>query len=165
MEENNEISRLSENNDSDEQRREEGPAAATSSQTSNEARINALADLSGGQFDRSTEFDREVVIDHVDDILSTSPTADQTHEERPSSSISPSVNAVAEKPTESPSFIVTGYAMKQELAHWFPQIDADEKKSWRIWISKRSRALLIDNLLFGIQLQALIDGSSCYHCK
>ena len=149
MEENNEISRLSENNDLDEQPREEGPTAATSSQTSNEATVNALAELSSGQFDRSTEFDREVVIDHVDDILSTSPTADQTHEERPSSSISPSVNAVAEKPTEIPSFTVTGYAIKQELAHWFPQIDADDKKSWRIWISKRSRALLIHTGLVG----------------
>ncbi|KAM0798297.1 hypothetical protein BDR22DRAFT_823401 [Usnea florida] len=44
---------------------------------------------------------------------------------------------------DSPSFIATGFARKEQLAHWFPQIEDDENKSWRIWLSKRSRALLL----------------------
>ena len=40
-------------------------------------------------------------------------------------------------------FVVAGFASRAVLARWFPQIDDDESKSWRIWMSKRSRALLL----------------------
>ncbi|KAL6718922.1 hypothetical protein ACLMJK_003157 [Lecanora helva] len=49
-------------------------------------------------------------------------------------------------------FVVTGFADRGELAHWFPQIYDDESKSWRIWISKRSRALLLHTGIVGVIL-------------
>jgi hypothetical protein len=39
------------------------------------------------------------------------------------------------------------FAKRAELSKWFPQINLDENKSWRIWISKRSRALIMHTSL------------------
>ena len=80
------------------------------------------------------------------DTLSTNTYKDQIQELRPSSIISPPVaplDCAHEKLQDNPSFIATGFARKEQLAHWFPQIEDDENKSWRIWLSKRSRALLL----------------------
>jgi hypothetical protein len=41
------------------------------------------------------------------------------------------------------SFRATRFAEKTKLAWWFPQILDDETKNWRIWLSRRSRAILI----------------------
>lgn len=51
-------------------------------------------------------------------------------------------------------FRATGFAAKEELSHWFPQILFDEKKSWRIWLSKRNRALLLHTVVVGAILIA-----------
>ena len=80
------------------------------------------------------------------DTISTNTYEDQMQELRRSSINSLPVdplNCAHEKVQDSPSFIATGFARKEQLAHWFPQIEDDENKSWRIWLSKRSRALLL----------------------
>ncbi|KAK4169634.1 hypothetical protein QBC43DRAFT_295414 [Cladorrhinum sp. PSN259] len=41
------------------------------------------------------------------------------------------------------NFRVANFADKHTLSWWFPKILDDETKSWHIWISKRSRAILI----------------------
>lgn len=121
-------------------------------QISNEATGNASADReTGGPLRQSSESNREVTLNAIN-VLSTSTSADQTHEYRPKSVASPPLNAPECAPVKSedgPSFIVTGFASKDELAHWFPQIEDDENKSWRIWFSKRSRALLLHTGLVG----------------
>jgi hypothetical protein len=45
---------------------------------------------------------------------------------------------------ERRDFRASRFAKKSELSWWFPQIEDDEKRSWRIWLSKRSRALLVN---------------------
>jgi len=55
---------------------------------------------------------------------------------------------------EYEDFRATGFANKHELSRWFPQIEFDERKSWRIWLSKRSRALLINTTVVGAILLA-----------
>ncbi|KAK4224370.1 hypothetical protein QBC38DRAFT_423706 [Podospora fimiseda] len=45
--------------------------------------------------------------------------------------------------TVDESFRVANFADKHTLSWWFPKILDDETKSWHIWISKRSRAILI----------------------
>jgi hypothetical protein len=50
---------------------------------------------------------------------------------------------------EYEDFRATGFANKHELSWWFPQIEFNERKSWRIWLSKRSRALLINTTVVG----------------
>jgi hypothetical protein len=55
---------------------------------------------------------------------------------------------------EYEDFRATGFANKHELSWWFPQIEFDERKSWRIWLSKRSRALLINTTVVGAVLLA-----------
>ena len=89
------------------------------------------------------------------DVSSTSNSSDQALKQRPKSIVSLPGNAAEyspENPKDNPSFIVTGFASKSELAHWFPQIEDDENKSWRIWLSKRSRALLLHTGVVGIIL-------------
>ena len=121
-------------------------------QTSNEDTGSASADLkASGPLRRSSESNREVTSDAIN-VLPTSTSPDQTHDHRPKSISSPLINAPECAPVKSedgPSFIVKGFASKEELARWFPQIEDDEKKSWRIWISKRSRALLLHTGIVG----------------
>lgn len=44
-------------------------------------------------------------------------------------------------------------ADRHNLSLWFPQIDHDEKESWRIWLSRRSRALMLQ---IGITVLVLV---------
>ena len=121
-------------------------------QTSNEAIGNTSADLAtGGSSRQSSESNGKASLNAIN-ALSTSTSADQTQENRPTSIASPPVSAPEcplVKSEDGPSFIVTGFASKEELARWFPQIKDDENKSWRIWFSKRSRALLLRTGLVG----------------
>ncbi|KAK4450480.1 hypothetical protein QBC34DRAFT_460961 [Podospora aff. communis PSN243] len=50
------------------------------------------------------------------------------------------------------SFRVSRFAEKDRLSWWFPQILDDEHKSWRIWLSRRSRAILIQIGVVGVIL-------------
>lgn len=59
---------------------------------------------------------------------------------------SPSTTSAAE------SFRARHFAQRRLLSWWFPRIDDDETKSWRIWASRRSRALMIQILTIGIIL-------------
>ncbi|KAK6225711.1 hypothetical protein QIS74_01758 [Colletotrichum tabaci] len=59
----------------------------------------------------------------------------------------------SEGPTKSTtSFRVHGFADKNTLSGWFPQIKNDENNSWRIWISRRSRALMVQLGIIGLIL-------------
>ena len=119
-------------------------------QTSNETGESTPTEDPGTLF---TQVSREAT-DAID-VLSTSAFVHQTKEQRPSSIVSLPVNApegVPEKIQDSPSFTATGIASKEQLAHWFPQIEDDESKSWRIWLSKRSRALLLHISVVGVIL-------------
>jgi len=57
------------------------------------------------------------------------------------------------KTEQAPDFRASLFA-DRTLSWWFPQIDDDEKKSWRIWLSRRSRALLLQIVLVGAILLA-----------
>ncbi|KAK5653795.1 hypothetical protein OQA88_7953 [Cercophora sp. LCS_1] len=48
------------------------------------------------------------------------------------------------------SFRVASFADRTTLAWWFPQILDDETRSWRIWFSRRSRAMLVQIILIGL---------------
>ncbi|KAH9230485.1 hypothetical protein K456DRAFT_55561 [Colletotrichum gloeosporioides 23] len=50
------------------------------------------------------------------------------------------------------SFRVQRFADRQTLSGWFPQIDNDEKNNWRIWLSRRSRALMVQIGIIGLIL-------------
>jgi hypothetical protein len=52
----------------------------------------------------------------------------------------------------SASFHADFVAERSILSRWFPQINDDETKSWRIWLSRRSRALMIQIGLIGLIL-------------
>ncbi|KAH6889399.1 hypothetical protein B0T10DRAFT_606713 [Thelonectria olida] len=52
----------------------------------------------------------------------------------------------------SASFHAGFVAERSILSRWFPQINDDETKSWRIWLSRRSRALMIQIGLIGLIL-------------
>jgi hypothetical protein len=52
--------------------------------------------------------------------------------------------------TSDGSFAVSGFATKEHLARWLPQID--DKNSWRIWLSKRSIVLALYTMLAGVIL-------------
>ncbi|KAK3339648.1 hypothetical protein B0T25DRAFT_523385 [Lasiosphaeria hispida] len=64
------------------------------------------------------------------------------------------------------SFRATRFAEKTKLAWWFPQILDDETKNWRIWLSRRSRAILIQigvvGLIFTTNLGLTIFAVSRY---
>ena len=70
-----------------------------------------------------------------------------------------------ETPSLNLSFRASRFAERLTLAWWFPQIDDDEEKSWRIWMSRRSRALLtqicllVAVLLTNVALTAFALGS------
>jgi hypothetical protein len=66
----------------------------------------------------------------------------------------PNDKAAQAEVKEYEDFRATGFANKHELSWWFPQIEFDERKSWRIWLSKRSRALLINTTVVGVILLA-----------
>lgn len=61
-----------------------------------------------------------------------------------------SINESNEQPAlPMVDFRATLFAKKSDLSQWFPQIQDDEGDSWRIYLSRRSRALLIQILLVG----------------
>jgi len=49
----------------------------------------------------------------------------------------------------SGDFKVVTFANRDMLAWWFPQIDDDEKSNIRIWLSKRSRTLVVQIVMVG----------------
>ena len=124
--------------------------AAPLRQTSNETTEEILAGDPGTPFTQASSEITDAI-----NVLSVSSSVHQTKEQRPSSIVSLPANApksAPEKLQDSPSFTATGIASKEQLAHWFPQIEDDENKSWRIWLSKRSRALLLHISLVGVIL-------------
>lgn len=50
------------------------------------------------------------------------------------------------------SFKVNQFADQKTLAGWFPQIKNDENSNWRIWFSRRSRALMVQIGIIGLIL-------------
>ncbi|KAI1370753.1 hypothetical protein F4677DRAFT_437391 [Hypoxylon crocopeplum] len=68
--------------------------------------------------------------------------------------------------TDRTPFKAQGFADKESLAGWFPAINDDEKTSWRIRLSKRNRALLLQIALmtavFITNLTLIIYVSSRY---
>ncbi|KAK0105188.1 hypothetical protein ONS96_004589 [Cadophora gregata f. sp. sojae] len=50
---------------------------------------------------------------------------------------------VAESRKNNKDWRAKGFASKNDLTHWFPRIAENEHESWRIWMSKRSQALLL----------------------
>ncbi|KAK3987182.1 hypothetical protein QBC44DRAFT_295501 [Cladorrhinum sp. PSN332] len=71
-----------------------------------------------------------------------------------------------ETDTDDESFRAVNFADKHTLSWWFPKILDDETKSWHIWISKRSRAILIHlsivNLVFFTNLSLTIFALARY---
>ncbi|KAI1178695.1 hypothetical protein F4777DRAFT_536397 [Nemania sp. FL0916] len=60
-----------------------------------------------------------------------------------------SINADSNLTKNITPFRVHGFADKENLAGWFPRIHANEKTSWRIRLSKRNQALLLQVALIG----------------
>lgn len=50
------------------------------------------------------------------------------------------------------SFQAKQFADRNTLSGWFPQIESDENSSWRIWFSRRSRALMVQIGIIGFIL-------------
>ncbi|KAK1480592.1 hypothetical protein CCUS01_16170, partial [Colletotrichum cuscutae] len=50
------------------------------------------------------------------------------------------------------SFQAQQFADRNTLSGWFPQIESDENSSWRIWFSRRSRALMVQIGIIGFIL-------------
>lgn len=63
-------------------------------------------------------------------------------------------NAKIDHRKSTESFRVSRFADKTTLAWWFPQILDDETRSWRIWFSRRSRAMLVQISLISLILFA-----------
>ncbi|KAK3370547.1 hypothetical protein B0H63DRAFT_552594 [Podospora didyma] len=59
---------------------------------------------------------------------------------------------VKTKDSAQGSFRANLFADKISLSWWFPQILDDETKNWQIWVSKRSRAILIQILIVSFVL-------------
>lgn len=49
-------------------------------------------------------------------------------------------------------FQVSQFADRKTLSGWFPQIKHDEDNSWRMWLSRRSRALMLQIGIIGVIL-------------
>ena len=147
-------------NEKDDQELNAGDPRETVTQASDEVAESASRGPETTRPSRqSTISDGEVQLTATDTI-STNTLEDQIQELRRSSINSLPVdplNCAHEKFQDSPSFIATGFARKEQLAHWFPQIEDDENKSWRIWLSKRSRALLLHIGIVG----AILFGELC----
>ncbi|KAK7445872.1 hypothetical protein Landi51_07799 [Colletotrichum acutatum] len=60
------------------------------------------------------------------------------------------ISVVPEQRAES--FQAKRFADKTILSGWFPQIKSDENSSWRIWFSRRSRALMVQIGIIGFIL-------------
>ncbi|KAI0167247.1 hypothetical protein BJ166DRAFT_589777 [Pestalotiopsis sp. NC0098] len=60
---------------------------------------------------------------------------------------------VEEETQSSQTIRAEPLADRHNLSWWFPQIDHDEKESWRIWLSRRSRALMLQ---IGITVLVLV---------
>ncbi|KAK3689186.1 hypothetical protein B0T22DRAFT_440679 [Podospora appendiculata] len=54
------------------------------------------------------------------------------------------------RPSEDKSFQAKKFAKVDTLSQWFPQIKEDGNNDWRIWLSRRSRALLLQLGIVGI---------------
>ncbi|KAK1467406.1 hypothetical protein CMEL01_11399, partial [Colletotrichum melonis] len=50
------------------------------------------------------------------------------------------------------SFQAQQFVDRNTLSGWFPQIESDENSSWRIWFSRRSRALMVQIGIIGFIL-------------
>ncbi|PVH86401.1 hypothetical protein DL98DRAFT_602140 [Cadophora sp. DSE1049] len=50
---------------------------------------------------------------------------------------------VEENAKDNDNWRASGFANKHNLTRWFPKIEEDGHESWRIWMSKRSQALLL----------------------
>lgn len=61
-------------------------------------------------------------------------------------------NSLENQNGRADGFQVSQFADRQTLSGWFPQIENDENNSWRIWFSRRSRALLIQIGIIGLIL-------------
>ncbi|KAF4626006.1 hypothetical protein G7Y89_g12156 [Cudoniella acicularis] len=74
-------------------------------------------------------------------IQHTTPELNDREDEDAPENLDGTVPTVADE--EENDFRAKGFAEKEVLAKWFPQINVDENQSWRVWISKRSRALFL----------------------
>ncbi|KUJ12413.1 uncharacterized protein LY89DRAFT_722040 [Mollisia scopiformis] len=63
-------------------------------------------------------------------------------------------NEREEESKKANNWRVRGFASKKDLTLWFPQIGVDEHESWRIWMSKRSQALLLHTITVAVILIA-----------
>ncbi|KAI1775604.1 hypothetical protein F4818DRAFT_457822 [Hypoxylon cercidicola] len=63
-------------------------------------------------------------------------------------------NQDSEQSASAQDFRANSFAKKNILSQWFPQIEYDEGDSWRIYLSRRSRALLMQIVLIGVILAA-----------
>lgn len=63
---------------------------------------------------------------------------------------SPDDNSEHSATTATPNFRVNLFAEKHTLSQWFPQIQDDENDSWRIYLSRRSQALLLQIVLVSV---------------
>lgn len=146
---------MSINNEEHHEESTAGNSGTLGTQTSNAAIENAPADTgTGGQSRQLTTSDCKGTLNAID-VLPSGTSTDQQKERRQSSIASPPLKALEcapKKLEDGPSFTVTGFASREQLAHWFPQIEDDENKSWRIWLSKRSRALLLHIGIVGVIL-------------
>jgi hypothetical protein len=64
----------------------------------------------------------------------------------------PTRNSLEGQDGRAQSFKVNQFADRETLSGWFPQIRNDEDNSWRIWISRRSRALMVQVGIIGFIL-------------
>ena len=124
---------------------------------SNEATENVLGNREPGIPSVPLVISNGIASKNTADALLSLPPIVQTKETQASSEDPSSSSPVQEGSGELQSerrapFVVTGFASREVLARWFPQIDDDESKSWRIWISKRSRALLLNTGIVAVIL-------------
>ncbi|KAI1334924.1 hypothetical protein F5Y15DRAFT_409374 [Xylariaceae sp. FL0016] len=82
----------------------------------------------------------------------TGSSADHPPEESTGDTHRSSVHSQDDGGPPAVSYRASQFADKDFLSLWFPQITDDEKKSWRIWISRRSRALMLQIVLIIIIL-------------
>lgn len=115
-----------------------------------EGRLMVSAPLLSPIYDHVTEppladhdkADHEMPV-NATNIPAISTASEQTRARKPIYQVSSTNDSIEYPPQSRPSFVVTGFARRDTLAHWFPQIYDDEHNSWRIWLSKRSQALLL----------------------
>ena len=124
---------------------------------SNEVTENALGNRKPGTPPIHLVTSNQTTSKNTADAPLSLPPIVQTKEKQTSSEDLPSSSPVQEGSRELQSerrapFVVTGFASRVVLARWFPQINDDENKTWRIWMSKRSRALLLHTGIIAVIL-------------